>query len=271
MRKVAAIVVVLAVAGAVLGVALSSGAGADATEQSSADSTYAAPPGEEYGPGEREEEASRHYSTPPERDFWTYEPPAEGITPEPGSGEVVRVTEDYGIIADVTNCSVVIEGKPLEGQKLLLPLGKCLFINEHLVYPAKARTAGVQKWVFFSSHFSKELELLYGLMVAEEGKTNREALRAMADFAAAIPLVEFVAVSSAAPGRGGIITTWAPKPDLPIGGNFSLRTAQGRVEKYRSQRRNREIKETFREILTQLRAGKALHIEEGRDYQIVAE
>ena len=205
-------------------------------------------------------------------DISEYRPESSGIRPAQGSGKVARVTDRFGAVADVSDAQIVINGKKLQGQKLLTMLGTCIFVNEHLIYPG---TGSSHDAPYIGEMFD-ELHLIYRHVVRNNPTDNKKALQKVADFVAALPYVQKTKVvlteddgSIAVSFSGLPATSFFADYPKPIVSTFAADRGENRYQELVATREKRNLNAKFQSILQRFRDGKTLRVEKGKAYEVV--
>ena len=192
-------------------------------------------------------------------------PPDQSLSPE--ATELARqrvrgVTGNLGLTADISDCKVVIDGKPLEGRKTLLALGDRLFVNEYQFLPPRNMRHSASNSYAFS--VAQELMLLYPVLLDGDSANNNQALEQMAAFASSLPKMERAKASDSGisvyyekgflGGRMQLNILWF-SPEQAVNSEAYNRCLR--------QRSENGIEDRFPEILEELVSGKTLVITSG--------
>lgn len=171
------------------------------------------------------------------------------------------VAGGFGLSCDVSDCKVVLDGEPVQGDKTLSVLGAALFLNEHQVFPRIEK--GIAPRIAYTHSLSNEASLLYLHLLNQDPSDRNAAINRVAAFASRLPGVVRVEPHDHAITfhckRGlpwhQMFTPWPRKP------SESQRECLDAREELGVSRRLKDIAEA-------LAAGKTLHIKTGGEYSV---
>ena len=178
-----------------------------------------------------------------------------------------KVTRHYGMTADISDCSVMLDGKTLEGKLLLAALGDSLFVNEHQVFPHGPE----RKAQGYVGSIASELRLIYAELVNNRGIGHCSAMQQIGAFALTLPGVW------KAEGQEDLHLYFEKHltryPNTRVGLQFSPYSldpehAAEVIRPCKIKRRDLLIEDRFKEILRSLTSGKTLVIRPGETYSL---
>ena len=178
---------------------------------------------------------------------------------------ITKVTAHYGMTADISDCRVVLDQKPLEGKLLLAALCSRLFVNEHQVFPQGPK----RKAEGYEGSIANELRLIYTELMNSGDVDHRSAMKQIGAFAVTLPGVW------QAEGEVDLHLYFEKHltryPKAGLGLQFSPYSldpeyAPRVVRPWKITRRERLIDDRFEEILRSLTSGKTLVIRPGEEY-----
>jgi len=176
---------------------------------------------------------------------------------------ITKVTAHYGMTAEISDCRVVLDDKPLEGKLLLAALGSRLFVNEHQVFPHGPE----KKAQGYIGSIASELSLIYTELVNNRGLDHWSAILQMQAFASGL--------SGVWKAEDEVVLYFekslTPYPNSGVTIMFSSyqldpEHAAEVIRPCKIKRRHLLIEDRFKEILRSVTSGKSLVIRPGEEY-----
>ena len=172
---------------------------------------------------------------------------------------VEEAAPGIGLRADISDCAVRLDGKPVEGKKILHVLGDTVFLNTH-------RIAGPDEKSYASKAIA-EIYYLYGYHLAKGELEHRTSIMHIAQWLGKLPGVKkapdpttfsqvgnayhVTFTSTAAPG--------ASPSDILV--SFNPAYASDRLKEARQSEKRRKAKKLFRRIVQDVDENRRIRLE----------